>query len=111
MSIKEDAEDLGITVGYQWSDDMIQAAIDEKLNEDADGPVEGQGKNKKGAPKKELAKKTRKAIINISGGRVKVYGVIVQPGGSYEPTEMDMEDVKGGKRIDNAIEKGYLQRG
>jgi hypothetical protein len=107
MSIKDDAEELGITVDEQWSDEMIQDAIDEKLNEDAESP-------KKAAPKKAAPKKAKtpgKVINNISGVRFKVYGRIVQPGCSHEPTARDLADVKGGKRIENAIKKGYLKRG
>ena len=116
MSIKKDAEELGITVDGQWSDDIIQEAIDAKLNEDAEKPKEddAQEKPKKPTPKKAVPKKPKKAakvIRNISGVRFKVYGRIVQPGGSHEPTAMDLEDVKGGKRIENAIKKGYLERG
>jgi len=102
MSIKDDAEELGITVDDQWSDDMIQEAIDAKLNEGAENP-------KKSAQKK--GKKPEKVINNISGVRFKVYGRIVQPGGKHEPTATDLKDVKGGKRIENAIKKGYLKRG
>ena len=118
MSIKKDAEELGITVDGQWSDDIIQEAIDAKLNEDAEKPKEddAQEKPKKGGfkkptPKKDTPNKTKKVINNISGVRFKVYGRIVQPGGSHEPTAMDLEDVKGGKRVENAIKKGYLKRG
>lgn len=102
MSIQDDAGNLGIKFDDQWSDEMIQKAIDEKLNEDAESP-------KKAAPKK--AKKPEKIINNISGVRFKVYGHIVQPGGSHEPTTTDLKDEKGGKRIENAIKKGYLKRG
>ena len=102
MSIKKDAEELGITVDEQWSDDMIQEAIDAKLNEDAESP-------KKSTQKK--GKKPEKVIRNISGVRFKVYGRIVQPGGEYTPTAADLKEEKGGKRIENAIKKGYLKRG
>ena len=123
MSIKDDAEELGITVDDQWSDDMIQEAIDANLNEDAEKPKEDDAEEKpkkggskkptpkKDTPKKDTPKKTKKVINNISGVRFKVYGRIVQPGGSHEPTAMDLEDVKGGKRVENAIKKGYLKRG
>ena len=116
MSIKKDAEELGITVDGQWSDDIIQEAIDAKLNEDAEKPKEddAQEKPKKPTPKKAVPKKPKKAdkvIRNISGVRFKVYGRIVQPGGEYTPTATDLKDVKGGKRIENAIKKGYLSRG
>jgi hypothetical protein len=40
-----------------------------------------------------------------------VYGRIVQPGGEYTPTAADLKEEKGGKRIENAIKKGYLSRG
>jgi len=40
-----------------------------------------------------------------------VYGRIVQPGGEYTPTAADLKEEKGGKRIENAIKKGYLERG
>lgn len=112
MSIRYDAGILGIEVGDQWPDEMIQKAVDEKLNEGAESPGgdEVREKPKRGpAPKK--AKKPEKTINNISGVRCKVYGQIVQPGGSYTPTDADLEDQKGGKRIENAIEKGYLARG
>ena len=106
MSIKEDAEELGITVDDQWSDERIQEAIDAKLNEDAESP-------KKAAPKKTAPKKAKKpeVINNVSGVRFKVYGRIVQPGGSHEPTATDLKDVKGCNRVENAIKKGYLKRG
>jgi len=64
-------------------------------------------------PKKAVPKKPKKAdkvIRNISGVRFKVYGRIVQPGENHEPTATDLKDIKGGKRIDNAIKKGYLER-
>ena len=64
---------------------------------------------KKAEPKKP--KKTAKVIRNISGVRFKMYGRIIQPGGKHEPTATDLKDVKGGKRIENAIKKGYLERG
>ena len=102
MSIKKDAEELGITVDDPWSDDMIEKAIDEKLNAGAEKP-------KKPTPKKPT--KADKVIRNISGVRFKVYGRIVQPGGEYTPTAADLKEEKGGKRIDNAIKKGYLERG
>ena len=107
MSIKKDAEELCLKVDDPWSDDMIEKAIDEKLNEDAEKP-------KKPTPKKAVPKKPTKAakvIRNISGVRFKVYGRIVQPGGEYTPTAADLKEEKGGKRIDNAIKKGYLERG
>ena len=63
-------------------------------------------------PKKAAApKKADKVIRNISGVRFKVYGRIVQPGGEYTPTADDLKEEKGGKRIENAIKKGYLERG
>jgi len=102
MSIKKDTEELGITVDDPWSDDMIEKAIDAKLKEEAEKP-------KKPTPKKP--KKADKVIRNISGVRFKVYGRIVQPGGEYTPTAADLKEEKGGKRIDNAIKKGYLERG
>jgi len=108
MSIKKDAEELCLKVDDPWSDAMIQEAIDAKLNEDAEKP-------KKPTPKKAVPKKPTKAdkvIRNISGGSLlKVYGRIVQPGGEYTPTAADLKEEKGGKRIDNAIKKGYLERG
>ena len=63
----------------------------------------------KAVPKKP--KKAAKVIRNISGVRFKVYGRIVQPGGEYTPTAADLKEEKGGKRIENAIKKGYLERG
>ena len=63
----------------------------------------------KAVPKK--LKKADKVIRNISGVRFKVYGRIVQPGGEYTPTAADLKEEKGGKRIDNAIKKGYLEQG
>ena len=102
MSIKKDAEELGLKVDDPWSDDMIEKAIDEKLNEGAEF-------SKKAEPKK--AKKPAKVIRNVSGVRFKVYGRIVQPGGEYTPTAADLKEEKGGKRIENAIKKGYLERG
>ena len=63
----------------------------------------------KAEPKKP--KKADKVIRNISGVRLKVYGRIVQPGGEYTPTAADLKDEKGGTRIENAIKKGYLERG
>jgi len=66
---------------------------------------------KKAEPKKPAPKKTTKVIRNISGVRFKVYGRIVQPGGEYTPTAADLKDEKGGTRIENAIKKGYLERG
>ena len=102
MSIKKDAEELGLKVDNQWPDDMIEKAIDEKLNEGAES-------SKKAEPKK--AKKPAKVVRNISGVRFKVYGKIIQPGGEYTPTDADLKEVKGGKRIENAIKKGYLKRG
>ena len=65
----------------------------------------------KGEPKKAVPKKADKVIRNISGVRFKVYGRIVQPGGEYTPTAADLKEEKGGKRIENAIKKGYLERG
>ena len=65
----------------------------------------------KAEPKKPAPKKTTKVIRNISGVRFKVYGRIVQPGGEYTPTAADLKEEKGGKRIENAIKKGYLERG
>ena len=65
----------------------------------------------KAVPKKPAPKKTTKVIRNISGVRFKVYGRIVQPGGEYTPTAADLKEEKGGKRIENAIKKGYLSRG
>ena len=63
-------------------------------------------------PKKpKKPKKADKVIRNISGVRFKVYGRIIQPGGKHEPTATDLKDVKGSKRIENAIKKGYLKRG
>jgi len=62
-------------------------------------------------PKKPAPKKADKVIRNISGVRFKVYGRIVQPGGEYTPTAADLKEEKGGKRIENAIKKGYLERG
>jgi len=63
-------------------------------------------------PKKpKKAKKAAKFIRNISGVRFKVYSQIVQPDSEYKPTATDLKDVKGGKRIENAIKKGYLKRG
>jgi len=102
MSIKKDAEELCLKVDDPWSDDMIEKAIDAKLKEDAEKP-------KKPTPKKPT--KADKVIRNISGVRFKVYGRIVQPGGEYTPTAADLKEEKGGKRIDNAIKKGYLERG
>ena len=63
----------------------------------------------KAVPKKP--KKADKVIRNVSGVRFKMYGRIIQPGGKHEPTATDLKDVKGGKRIENAIKKGYLSRG
>jgi len=63
MSIKKDAEELCLKVDDPWSDDMIEKAIDEKLNEAAEKP-------KKPTPKKAVPKKPTKAdkvIRNISG--------------------------------------------
>ena len=102
MSIKKDAEELCLKVDDPWSDDMIEKAIDEKLNAGAEKP-------KKPTPKKPT--KADKVIRNISGVRFKVYGRIVQPGGEYTPTAADLKEEKGGKRIENAIKKGYLERG
>ena len=102
MSIKKDAEELCLKVDDPWSDDMIEKAIDEKLNGAAEKP-------KKPTPKKP--KKADKVIRNISGVRFKVYGRIVQPGCEYTPTAADLKEEKGGKRIENAIKKGYLERG
>jgi hypothetical protein len=65
----------------------------------------------KAEPKKPAPKKAAKVIRNISGVRFKVYGRIVQPGGEYTPTAADLKEEKGGKRIENAIKKGYLSRG
>jgi len=65
-------------------------------------------------PKKAVLKKPKKAdkvIRNISKVRFKVYGRIVHPMGEYTPTAADLKDEKGGKRIENAIKKGYLERG
>ena len=101
MSIKKDAEELCLKVDDPWSDDMIEKAIDEKLNAGAEKP-------KKPTPKKPT--KAVKVIRNISGVRFKVYGRIVQPGGEYTPTAADLKEEKGGKRIENAIKKGYLER-
>ena len=101
MSIKKDAEELCLKVDDPWSDDMIEKAIDEKLNAGAEKP-------KKPTPKKPT--KADKVIRNISGVRFKVYGRIVQPGGEYTPTAADLKEEKGGKRIENAIKKGYLER-
>ena len=65
----------------------------------------------KGEPKKpKKPKKAAKVIRNISGVRFKVYGRIVQPGAEYTPTAADLKEEKGGKRIENAIKKGYLER-
>ena len=102
MSIKKDAEELCLKVDDPWSDDMIEKAIDAKLNAGAEKP-------KKPTPKKPT--KADKVIRNISGVRFKVYGRIVQPGGEYTPTAADLKEEKGGKRIENAIKKGYLERG
>jgi hypothetical protein len=66
----------------------------------------------KAEPKKpKKPKKADKVIRNVSGVRFKVYGRIVQPGGEYTPTAADLKEEKGGKRIENAIKKGYLERG
>ena len=65
----------------------------------------------KAVPKKPAPKKTTKVIQNISGVSFKVYGRIVQPGDEYTPTAADLKEEKGGKRIENAIKKGYLERG
>jgi len=54
MSIKKDAEELGITVDDPWSDDMIEKAIDEKLNAGAEKP-------KKPTPKKAVPKKANES--------------------------------------------------
>jgi len=117
MSIQDDAGNYGIELNDQWSEDMEQKYINEKLNDDAEFPKKASPKKaspKKASPKK--AKQPEKAkpnevINNISGVRFKVYGQIVQPGGSYEPKASDLKDVKGGERIDNAVKKGYLKRG
>ena len=69
------------------------------------------GFHEKSEPKKPAPKKAAKVIRNISGVRFKVYGRIVQPDSEYKPTATDLKDVKGGKRIENAIKKGYLSRG
>ena len=62
------------------------------------------------APKKAAPKKSAGGIKNVSRFRFKVYGKIVQPGATYEPTSADKKDEKATKRIDNAVRKGYLDR-
>ena len=59
MSIKKDAEELCLKVDDPWSDDMIEKAIDEKLNAGAEKP-------KKPTPKKAVPKKPTKAVKVIN---------------------------------------------
>ena len=49
-------------------------------------------------------------IKNVSGSRHKVYGQIVQPGATYTLTDADKADEHNGKRIENAIASGKLER-
>lgn len=62
------------------------------------------------APKKPAPKKSAGGIRNMTPYRFKVYGKVVQPGATYEPTSADKKDEKATKRIDNAIRKGYLEK-
>ena len=96
MANKEDltaqAEELGIEVQESWTKAQIEDAIDAALAGDDSGDEQSEG------------------IKNISRFRHKVYGKIVQPGATYQPTESDLADEKATKRIDNAVRKGYLER-
>lgn len=85
------AEELGIEVEESWTKAQIEEAIDAVLaGDEQDEQAEG--------------------IKNISRFRHKVYGKIVQPGETYQPTESDLADEKATKRVENAIRKGYLER-
>ena len=89
------AEELGIEVQESWTKAQIEEAIDAALA--GDGSDDEQDEQSE-------------SIKNISRFRHKVYGKIVQPGATYQPTESDLADEKATKRIDNAVRKGYLER-
>ena len=101
--LKEQAEELGIKVDGRWSEEKIQGAIDEKLNEDSPSAEdqEEESDNEDAQPD---------SIKNISGRRHKVYEQIVQPGATYTLTDADKADEHNGKRIENAIASGKLER-
>ena len=61
-------------------------------------------------PKKAPAAPAQTGIKNISGRRHKVYEQIVQPGATYTLTDADKADEHNGKRIENAIASGKLER-
>lgn len=89
------AEELGIEVQESWTKAQIEEAIDAALAGDDSGDEQDEH---------------AEGIKNISRFRHKVYGKIVQPGATYQPTESDLADEKATKRIDNAVRKGYLER-
>ena len=91
--LKEQAEELGIKVDGRWSEEKIQEAIDEKLNEDE--------------PDKEGDQPS--SIKNVSGRRHKVYSAVLKPGETYTPTDEDKEDVRTTKRVSNAVAMGHLE--
>jgi len=92
------AEELGIEVQESWTKAQIEEAIDAALA--------GDGSDDEQDEQDEQSE----SIKNISRFRHKVYGKIVQPGATYQPTESDLADEKATKRIDNAVRKGYLER-
>ena len=89
------AEELGIEVQESWTKAQIEEAIDAALAGDGSGDEQDE---------------QSEGIKNISRFRHKVYGKIVQPGATYQPTASDLTDEKATKRIDNAVRKGYLER-
>ena len=88
----DQANELGVEADESWTKAQIEEAIDAALGRDDSGDEQSEG------------------IKNISRFRHKVYGKIVQPGATYQPTESDLADEKATKRIDNAVRKGYLER-
>ena len=91
--LKAQAEEIGIKVDGRWSEEKIQEAIDEKLNEDE--------------PDKEGDQPS--SIKNVSGRRHKVYSAVLKPGETYAPTDADKKDARNSKRISNAVKMGHLR--
>jgi len=49
-------------------------------------------------------------IKNISGRRHKIYGVMVHPGETYAPNDIDKKDQRSNQRVNNAVASGSLER-
>lgn len=94
--VKAQAEELGIEVQEDWTKAQIEEAIAEKQAESGPGEDEEKGEGV--------------TIKNVYSSPFIVCGHRVMPGKTYELSEADYDNVKGMKRLENAIRKGYLEQ-